>query len=122
LILVGIIILYTIFLICADLKQVCVDIITKNLNYIAIILLPTCSWLVLFIRWHILLKNSGTCILLKDSLKINLAGYTLSIIHGNIGELFKAHFIKNKFGVPQKNTMRIVVVEQFYAFCNEHLL
>ena len=34
---------------------------------------------------------------------------------GKVGELFKAHFIKTNFGVPQKNTMPIVAVEQFYT-------
>lgn len=116
LILVSTIVLYTIFLIFADLKLVYADITTMNLNYLPIIiLLPPCSWLILFIRWNILLKNSGTCIPLKDSLKINLAGYALSITPGKVGELFKAHFIKTKFGVPQKNTMPIVAVEQFYT-------
>jgi len=116
LILVSTIVLYTIFLIFADLKLVYADITTMNLNYFPIIiLLPPCSWLILFIRWNILLKNSGTCIPLKDSLKINLAGYALSITPGKVGELFKAHFIKTKFGVPQKNTMPIVAVEQFYT-------
>lgn len=116
LILVSTIVFYTIFLIFADIKQVYADITTMNLNYLpVIILLPPCSWLVLFIRWHILLKNSGTCIPIKDSLKINLAGYALSMTPGKVGELFKAHFIKTNFGVPQKNTMPIVAVEQFYT-------
>lgn len=116
LILVSTIVLYTIFLIFADLKLVYEKINTMNLNYLPIIvLLPPCSWLILFIRWHILLKNSGICIPMKESLKINLAGYALSITPGKVGELFKAHFIKTKFGVPQKNTMPIVVVEQFYT-------
>lgn len=115
-ILVCTIVLYAIFLIFADLKLVYEKINTMNLNYFPIIvLLPPCSWFILFIRWHILLKNSGICIPMKESLKIHLAGYVLSITPGKVGELFKAHFIKTRFGVPQKNTMPIVIVEQFYT-------
>ncbi len=115
-ILVSTIVLYTVFLIFADLKLVYEKINTMNMAYLPIIvLLPPCSWLILFIRWHILLKNSGICISMKESLKINLAGYALSMTPGKVGELFKAHFIKTRFGVPQKNTMPIVIVEQFYT-------
>lgn len=116
LILVSTIAFYTIFLISADLKQVYVDITAINFDYIPIIiLLPPCSWLILFIRWNLLLKNSGISIPLKDSLKINLSGYALSITPGKVGELFKAHFMKKKFGIPQKIIMPIVAVEQFYT-------
>ena len=115
-ILVSTIILYTGFLVFADVKSVYEKINAMNLDYLPIIiLLPPFSWLILFVRWNLLLKNSGVCIPIKESLKIYLAGYALSMTPGKVGELLKAHFIKTRFGVAQKNTMPIVIVEQFYT-------
>lgn len=108
--------LYVAFLIFFDFKQIYDKFFTLKHEYIIpILILAPCSWFILFLRWHLLLKNSNIDIPKKESLKVNLAGYALSITPGKVGELFKSHFIKIKFGIPQKNTMPIIVAEQFYT-------
>ena len=108
--------LYVVFLILSDFKQVYEKFYMLKSEYLLpIIILAPSSWLILFLRWHLLLKNSNINIPKKESLKINLAGYALSITPGKVGEFFKAHFMKTKFGVPQKQIIPIVVAEQFYT-------
>jgi uncharacterized protein (TIRG00374 family) len=116
LIIVCTISLYAAFLIFSDLKQIYEKIYSlKSVYYLPILVIAPLSWFVLFLRWHLLLKNLGINIPKKDSFKINLAGYALSITPGKVGELFKAHFVKTKFGISQKNVMSVVVAEQFYT-------
>ena len=108
--------LYVVFLILSDFNQVYEKFYMLKSDYLLpIIVLAPSSLLILFLRWHLLLKNSNINIPKKESLKINLAGYALSITPGKVGEFFKAHFMKTKFGVPQKQIIPIVVAEQFYT-------
>lgn len=116
LIIICTITLYTAFLIFSDVQQIYEKIYSmNNMYYLPLFAIAPLSWFILFLRWHLLLKNLGINIPKKDSFKINLAGYALSITPGKVGELFKAHFIKTKFGIPQKNVMSIVIAEQFYT-------
>jgi len=115
-VLVSVITLYAGFLILSDFNQITEKIITLKLDYLPIIVsLAPCSWFMLFLRWHYLLRNSNINLPFRESLKINLAGYALSVTPGKVGELIKAHFMKSNFGVPQKNTIPIVMMEQFYT-------
>lgn len=115
-VLVSVISLYAGFLILSDLNQIIEKINTLKFDYLLIILLlAPCSWLMLFLRWHILLKNSNINLPFKENIKINLAGYALSVTPGKVGELIKAYFMKTNFGIPQKNTLPLVVMEQFYT-------
>lgn len=108
---------YALFLILSDLTKVSEEFSTIKLEYIpVIVLLAPASWLVLFTRWNLLLKNSNINIPWHESLKINLSGYALSVTPGKVGELLKSHFMKTKFQIPQKNVMPIVLIEQFYTF------
>lgn len=115
-ILVCVISLYAGFLIISDFNQITEKIYTLKLDYLPIIIvLAPCSWFMLFLRWHFLLKNSNINVPFRENLKINLAGYALSVTPGKVGELIKAHFMKSNFGIPQKNTIPIVMMEQFYT-------
>jgi glycosyltransferase 2 family protein len=115
-ILVSVISLYAGFLIVSDFNQITTKINTLKFDYLPIIvLLAPCSWFMLFLRWHYLLKNSNINLPFIESLKINLAGYALSVTPGKVGELIKAHFMKSNFGIPQKNTIPIIMMEQFYT-------
>lgn len=114
--LVCVISLYAGFLIISDFNQITEKIYTLKLDYLPIIIvLAPCSWFMLFLRWHFLLKNSNINVPFRESLKINLAGYALSVTPGKVGELIKAHFMKSNFGIPQKNTIPIIMMEQFYT-------
>ena len=107
--------LYFIFLVISDLGEVYAQLNKMDTSYLPIILLLIpLSWIVLFTRWNLLLKNSNVHVPVKDNLKIYLSGFALSITPGKVGELIKSQLLKTKFGIPREKTAPIVLVEQLY--------
>tara|TARA_B100000029_G_scaffold110084_1_gene101785 strand:- start:169 stop:1119 length:951 start_codon:yes stop_codon:yes gene_type:complete len=72
------------------------------------------SWLVLFVRWMILLKKYRIDIPLKINFLIFFAGFTLAISPAKSGELIKSVLLKNKCGLAITKTIPIIFLERFY--------
>ena len=115
LIIVGTIILYISFLIVSDLNTIYDKILEMKIEFLpyALFLAPL-SWIVVFLRWHLLLKNSGVIIPKKENFKIYMSGFAMSATPGKIGELIKTQMLHSKYGIPRKNTASIIISEQFY--------
>ena len=112
---VGAIILYAIFLMFSDFSEVYGNIINFNMIYLPIILILVSSgWGVLFLRWHLLLKNSDIKLPLKKNFLIYLSGFALSVTPGKLGELLKSQIIKTNFGTPRTSTAPLILVERLY--------
>ena|SRR3989344_3759990 len=108
--------LYATFVIVSDVSTIIVKITQFQVEYIpAIISLVTATWFILFLRWHLLLKNSDLHIPKKDSFLIYLSGVALTIIPGKVGELVKSQLLKSKFGISRTTTAPIVLAEQLYT-------
>jgi len=108
--------LYATFVIVSDVSTIIVKITQFQVEYIpAIISLVTATWFILFLRWHLLLKNSDLHIPKKDSFLIYLSGAALTIIPGKVGELVKSQLLKSKFGISRTTTAPIVLAEQLYT-------
>lgn len=108
--------LYATFVIVSDVSTIIVKITQFQVEYIpAIISLVTATWFILFVRWHLLLKNSDLHIPKKDSFLIYLSGVALTIIPGKVGELVKSQLLKSKFGISRTTTAPIVLAEQLYT-------
>lgn len=108
--------LYATFVIVSDVSIIIVKITQFQVEYIpAIISLVTATWFILFVRWHLLLKNSDLHIPKKDSFLIYLSGVALTIIPGKVGELVKSQLLKSKFGISRTTTAPIVLAEQLYT-------
>ena len=115
-IVIAVIGLYAIFLIASDINTIADKISSFKIEFLPIIIiLVTCSWFVLFARWHLLLINSKIFIPKKNSFVIYLSGIALTIIPGKVGELVKSQLLKTKFGIPRSKTVPIVILEQFYT-------
>ena len=115
-IVIAVIGLYAIFLIASDINTIADKISSFKIEFLPIIIiLVTCSWFVLFTRWHLLLMNSKIFIPKKNSFIIYLSGIALTIIPGKVGELVKSQLLKTKFGIPRSKTVPIVILEQFYT-------
>ena len=113
---ISIIGLYAGFLIVSDLATISDKISNFNTNFIPLIfLLVTSGWLVLFLRWHVLLRNAKIFIPVKDSFLIYTAGFSLTIIPGKVGELLKSQLLKSKFNIPRTKTVPVVLLEQLYT-------
>ena len=79
LIIVGIIILYIGFLIFSDLSVISDKILDMKIEFLPyIIVLAPLSWIVLFLRWHLLLKNSDIINPKKENFKIYMTGFAMS--------------------------------------------
>jgi uncharacterized protein (TIRG00374 family) len=114
-VIIATIALYFTFLVISDLGEVYAQLNKMDTSYLPIILLLIpLSWIVLFTRWNLLLKNSNVHVPVKDNLKIYLSGFALSITPGKVGELIKSQLLKIKFGIPREKTAPIVLVEQLY--------
>ena len=107
--------LYAIFLVASDLNTIYDEILDFKIEFIPIILLlVTSGWFVLFLRWHLLLRNAKIFIPVKDSFLILTSGFALTIIPGKVGELIKSQLLKTKFGIARSKTVPIVILEQVY--------
>ena len=108
--------LYAVFLVASDLNTIYYEISDFKIEFIPIILLlVTSGWFVLFLRWHLLLRNAKIFIPVKDSFLILTSGFALTIIPGKVGELVKSQLLKTKFGIARSKTVPIVILEQFYT-------
>lgn len=106
---------YATLLIISDISSVYTKISKFKLDYLPLILtLIPLSWLTVFIRWHLLLKNLKISVPIKDNFKICLAGFALSITPGKVGELIKSQLLKSRFGISREKTAPLVLMEQFY--------
>jgi len=115
-IIIAVIGLYATFLIASDINTISDKISSFKIEFLPIIIsLVTCSWFVMFVRWHLLLKNSKISIPKKDSFIIYMSGIALSIIPGRAGELIKSQLLKTKFGIPRTKTVPIIILEQLYT-------
>jgi len=107
--------IYAFFILVSDLNLVYDKIVNFKIEYLPIILgLVSFSWLILFYRWYILLKNSNINVPPKKSFLIFLSGTSLSITPGHIGEIIKSQLLKNLYNVPRTKTAPIIFIEKFY--------
>ena len=115
LVVVSIIVLYIAFLIFSDFNVIREKIFDFNIDYLPIILLlAPLSWIIIFFRWHFLLKNSDITVPKKENFKIYMAGFAMSVTPGKVGELIKSQFLKSKYGISRKKTLPIILSEYFY--------
>ena len=116
LVLVFSIVIYSAFLIISDISVIYDKILNFKIEFLPIIFpLIIFGWLSLFVRWHILLKNSNIHIPLKSSFSTYFSGFALSIIPGEVGPLIKAQILKNKFNISRAKTSPIVISEFLYT-------
>lgn len=109
------IVIYSAFLLISDFNKIYDRISEFNVFYLPLILSTIfASWLVLFVRWSILLKNLDISIPIKPSLMIFLASFSLSATPGQLGELIKSKLLKDKFDVPVSKTAPLVFIERLY--------
>ena len=112
---VSMVVLYIVFLIVSDFNVIYEKFFDFKTDYLPIILLlAPLSWIIVFFRWHLLLKNSNIIIPKKENFKIYMAGFAMSVTPGKVGELIKSQFLKSKYGVSRKNTLPIIISEYFY--------
>jgi len=115
LVLISFIAIYSILLSLTDISQISDSLVNLKLEFLPLIFgLVTFGWVILFIRWQILLKANKIDIPLKNSFTIYVSGFALQFIPGEIGEFLKVELLKNKFNVSRSKSSPIVLSEMFY--------
>ena len=75
-------------------------------------LLAAGNYLVRFGRWHYYLGVLGVRVAARDSLLVFLAGFSLTVTPGKLGEAVKAFLLRASHGTPVARTAPIVVAER----------
>ncbi|MBC8250635.1 MAG: flippase-like domain-containing protein [Candidatus Nitrosopelagicus sp.] len=115
LILVASVIIYAIFLFMSDFTIFLENISNFKIEYLPLILsLVTISWIPLFFKWHMLLKNSKLDVPIKKSLLVFLAGSAFEITPGQVGALMKSQILKTSSNIPRTKTIPVIMVEKVY--------
>ncbi len=108
------IVVYAIFLLLSDVEKITDKIINFKSEFILIIIpLVISSWIIIYVRWNILLKTINVKIPHTINFQIFLVGGALGITPGKIGELFKSQILKDKFDIPRTKTAPLFIIEKF---------
>ena len=116
LVLVAVIGIYAIFLFTSDFNLVSEKITNFKISYLPLILLlVSTSWIPIFIKWHLLLKNCEIDIPLRKSIAVFLSGSAFTgITPGQVGALIKSQILKTSSNIPRTRTVPIIVIENVY--------
>lgn len=75
-------------------------------------LLAAANYLVRFGRWQVYLRVLGLEVAPRDSLLVFLAGFSLTVTPGKLGEAIKAFLLRASHGFPVARTAPIVIAER----------
>ena len=116
LVLVAVVGIYAIFLFTSDFNLVSEKITNFKISYLPLILLlVSTSWIPIFIKWHLLLKNCEINIPLRKSIAVFLSGSAFTTITpGQVGALIKSQILKTSSNIPRTRTVPIIVIENVY--------
>jgi glycosyltransferase 2 family protein len=76
-------------------------------------LLAAANYLVRFLRWQLYLRLLEVRVPALESLLVFLAGFSLTVTPGKLGEAVKALLLRQSRGVPASRTAPVVVAERF---------
>ena len=110
------VVIYTSLIIYSDLIKISNESLSFQVEYAPLIISSlTFSFFMAILRWHIFLKKSEIIIPKRSTVLIFMAGFSLSIIPGKVGELIKSELLKIKYEIPRKNSVPIIFAEQLYS-------
>jgi uncharacterized membrane protein YbhN (UPF0104 family) len=70
------------------------------------------SWLLRFAKWHFYLRCLDIPLPWQPSLRVFLAGFTMAISPGKLGEVLKAVLVRDLVGTPVIRTASVVMAER----------
>ena len=118
LILIGIvcsIIFYSFIIFVTDFSKIQEQLLNFKIEYLPIILsLIFSGMLLVFLRWHLLLKNLGFNLPIKSNLVTFLSTLALRMTPVRAGDLFRSEILQNRHDLPRTKTAPLVIVERFY--------
>lgn len=110
---VAAIVLYTVLVLHSDIQKVTDAADAINPRWIPLFLiLPLFNYFVRFLKWHYFLHRVGEKVPLKESFLVFIAGFSMTVSPGKMGELLKCSLLKRSRGIPLEKTSPIVVAER----------
>ena len=104
----SVIIFYLVFIFYNDVNEFSSQWMTITFSYIPLILgLHFIVLLLRIIRQKILYDSLDVKISWKENLKIHMAGLSLIITPGGMGQTIKSYYLKNKFNYPYSKTVSV---------------
>ena len=107
---------YSAFLFFSDLSVIFDKLLNFKIEFLPIIFsLVIFGWLIIFLRWHFLLRNIDINIPTKSSFSIFISGFGLSFIPGEVGDFVKVQILKNKYDISRSKSSPIIISEWLYT-------
>ncbi|MCK5131123.1 MAG: flippase-like domain-containing protein [Candidatus Sabulitectum sp.] len=107
------IVLYTVLVLHSDIRKVVSAADSINLNWIPLfLLLPLLNYGIRFLKWQYFLHRINEKVPLKESFLVFIAGFSMTVSPGKMGELLKCSLLKSRRGIPIEKTSPIVVAER----------
>jgi len=107
------ILLYTCFILLADIKKILSVSAQFNWKIIPLLLLITFfNYLFRFFRWHYLLKKINIKLPFKKSFNIFFSGISMTVTPGKMGEVLKAYLVKKETGNRFSEMVPLLVFER----------
>jgi len=107
------IVLYTVLVLNSDIQKVISAADSINPLWIPLFLvLPLLNYGIRFLKWQYFLHRIGEKIPLKESFLVFIAGFSMTVSPGKMGELLKCSLLKKRHNIPIEKTSPIVVAER----------
>jgi len=105
--------LYTAIIFLSDAKEVGNALSGISLYWIPVFLsLSLLNYLLRFLKWQYFLGKIGVHIPPKESLAVFIAGFSMTVTPGKLGELLKCYLLKESRNIPVSKTSPVVVAER----------
>lgn len=105
--------IYTVLVLQADVKKVISAVHSISPAWIPLfLLLPLLNYCIRFIKWHYFLNRVNVKIPLGESFLVFIAGFSMTVSPGKMGELLKCGLLKKSRNIPVEKTSPIVVAER----------
>jgi glycosyltransferase 2 family protein len=77
-----------------------------------VVLAVVANWILRFAKWHFYLRCLDVPLPWQPSLRVFLAGFTMAISPGKLGEVLKAVLVRDLVGTPASRTASVVMAER----------
>ncbi len=104
---------YTAIVLYSDASRVVEAISRISLYWIPLFLsLSLVNYILRFLKWQYFLKRVDVFIPWKESMTVFVAGFSMTVSPGKLGELLKCYLLKDRRDIPISRTSPVVVAER----------
>ena len=104
---------YTAIVFLTDIRAVGAAIASLKLWMVPLFLsLSLLNYFLRFLKWQYFLRRVEVLVPWPESLRVFLAGFSMTVSPGKLGELLKCYLLKERRGVPVSRTSPVVVAER----------